>query len=109
MLLATGQGQRIRRALLPRTFVDDEIFELDGADGAGGAEAGEVGADLFDGAGEEGLDHGDVADDDGDEGFADGPAAGLLGAVRAGLMRERNPLSAYRPDLSGYSGTGGKR
>ncbi|KAF7585322.1 hypothetical protein BBP40_011237, partial [Aspergillus hancockii] len=32
------------------------------------------------------VDHGRVADDDRDEGFAAGPAAGLLGAVYAGLF-----------------------
>ena len=31
------------------------------------------------------VDHGEVADDDGDEGFAAGPAAGLLGAVCTSL------------------------
>lgn len=40
---------------------------------------------MIDGAGEEWLDHGDVADDDGNEGFADGPAASCLGAIGSGL------------------------
>ena len=50
----------------------------------GGADAG---AERFDGANEEGLDHGDVADDDRDECFADGPAAGLLSTIGTSLAR----------------------
>lgn len=44
---------------------------------AGGGGAGQV---L-----EEGVEHWHVVDEDGDEGFADGPFAGLFGAVGAGL------------------------
>lgn len=36
-------------------------------------------------AAEEWVDHRGVADDDGDEGFAAGPAAGLLSAIGTGL------------------------
>ena len=73
-------------AVLPRE--GDDLLEggAVAVDAARGGGAGDAGAEGFDGAHEEGLDHGDVADDDGDEGFADGPAAGLLGAVGAGLV-----------------------
>lgn len=37
-------------------------------------------------AADDGVDHGDVSDDDGDEGFSAGPATGLLGAIGTGLV-----------------------
>lgn len=48
-----------------------------GVGGGGGGAAGEV---L-----KEGVEHRHVVDEDGDEGFADGPFAGLFGAVGSGL------------------------
>ena len=64
----------------------DEFFQRGAvtvavAEGRGG----DARTERFDGADEEGLDHGDVANDDGNEGFADGPATGSLGAVGTGL------------------------
>lgn len=38
-------------------------------------------------ASEQRVDHRDIADQDGHEGFANGPAAGLLGAVCTGLLK----------------------
>lgn len=54
-----------------------------------GAVRGEhpAGAHVLHAAAEERVDHWDVADHDGDEGLAHGPAAGLLGAVCTRLPR----------------------
>lgn len=46
-----------------------------------------AGAHSLHEASEERVDHGDVPDHDGHEGLADGPAAGLFGAVCAGLFK----------------------
>lgn len=54
-------------------------------DALAGRQVGHVPARAAGDAAEQRVDHGGVADDDGDEGFATGPAAGLLGAVCAGL------------------------
>ena len=43
------------------------------------------GAQLPDCDGEEGLDHGDVSNNDGDECFTDGPASSLFGTIGSGL------------------------
>lgn len=62
------------------------IFERSATAGvAAGADGGEAHADFFGEARQEGLDHGDVVDHDGDECFADSPAARLLCAVGSGL------------------------
>lgn len=46
----------------------------------------EVSVGTASNAADNGVDHGDVSDDDGDEGFSTGPATRLLGAVGTGLV-----------------------
>lgn len=81
---AAGHGQRVCRSRLAGGL--GAVLERRVVAGvAAGADGGEADADFLGQARQEGLDHGDVVDDDGDEGFAHRPAAGLLGAVRSGL------------------------
>lgn len=52
----------------------------------GAAKGREVAVRTADDATDNGVDHGDISDDDGDKGFSTGPAAGLLGTVGTGLV-----------------------
>lgn len=74
-----GHAERVAEALraLVAGLAAAPGGELVGLGGRGGAAAGEVLG--------EGVEHWHVVDEDGDEGFADGPFAGLLGAVGSGL------------------------
>lgn len=46
----------------------------------------EVAVGMASNAADNRVDHGDVSDNDGDEGFSAGPATGLLGAIGTGLV-----------------------
>jgi len=78
-----GHAERVAEAL------GALVVRVPGAPGGelvGGVVGGGVG-----GAGQvlgEGVEHWEVVDHDGDEGFADGPFAGLFGAVGSGLWGE---------------------
>lgn len=53
----------------------------------GTAQRGQVAVGMTGDTTDHGVDHGDVADDDGDEGLSTGPATGLGGAIGTGLIR----------------------
>ena len=66
---------------------------------------GEAHSDFFGSTGQEWLDHGHIVDYDGDEGFADCPAAGLLRAVGSSLCGWKKvvSLALLRALLGRYS------
>lgn len=85
--LRLGDGQRVVKPFSLLRLLADVIGVVSGERVAvAGCVRGEVPACADERASEDGVDHWDVADDDGDEGFAAGPAAGFLGAVFAGLV-----------------------
>lgn len=81
-----GDGQWVVEPFSPLRLLADVVGVVSGERVVvAGRMCGEVPACADERAANDGVDHGDVADDDGDEGFAAGPAAGLLGAIFAGL------------------------